>query len=337
MDIVITRAERDELRDVAAFLHDSWKTEYSEIISPYYLGSMTVKERRERLLDRFDKGLSDFFTVRDGGRLIGSAVFGKSFTDSYPDDGEISAIYLHRDYIGKRYGSALLLKIEEALSSKGYTYFVLDVLTANTRAVSFYQRHGYVKVLDTSIKLGAHSYPLSVFRKRNPVSIRRETPGDRDAVYEVTKAAFAGAEHSDEDEHGILEPLRNGEGFVPELSLVAELGGRIVGHIMFVETTAGGRRALILAIVSVSPEFQRHGIGGALVHAGHEAAKALGFSFCLVVGHENYYPRFGYEPISAHSITFPFEVPDGCAMVKFLDESGRSVSGAVQFPPELMP
>ena len=335
--IKINLAKREELYEIAAFLHDSWRTEYSDIILSDFLDSMTIKERYEGLLNRFDKKLSDFFTVRDGDKLIGAAVFGNSFTDGYPDDGEISAIYLHHDYIGKGHGSTLLVKIEEALSYKGYSYFVLDVLTENTRAVSFYKKHGYEKVDDTSIKLGENSYPLSVFRKKNPLSIRQEVPDDYAAVYALTKAAFAGMEHSEGNEHDILEPLRKKVGFIPALSLVAELNEHIVGHIMFIETTVGGHRALILSIVSVLPEFQRHGVGGVLVCEGHRVAKALGFSFCVVVGHENYYPRFGYEAIGKYDITFPFEAPDECMMVKFLDESGKSVRGAAEFPPELMP
>jgi len=102
----------------------------------------------------------------DKDKLIGASVFGKSFTDGYPDDGEISAIYLQHDYIGKGHGHALFTKIEEALSAKKYTHFVLDVLSENIRAVSFYQKHGYETVDDRSIKLGDRDYPLTVFRKK---------------------------------------------------------------------------------------------------------------------------------------------------------------------------
>ena len=104
--------------------------------------------------------------MRCCGKLIGAAVFGKSFTDGYPNDGEVSAIYLHHNYIGKGYGHELFIKIEESLAEKGYINFVLDVLTDNICAVKFYQKHGYKKVDERSIKLGNIEYPLTVFRKK---------------------------------------------------------------------------------------------------------------------------------------------------------------------------
>jgi len=161
-------AKREELYDISEFLNDCWKATYSQIVDPDYLDSLSVTERYERVLARFDDGISDFYICRDGDSIIGAAVFGKSFTDGYLDDGEISAIYMRYDYIGKGYGHELFAKVEEALSAKGYSYFVLDVLIGNTRAVSFYHKHGYEHVDDRTIKLGEHDYPLAVFRKKNP-------------------------------------------------------------------------------------------------------------------------------------------------------------------------
>jgi len=163
----ITYATRDEIFEIAAFLDACWKAEYSKIVAPDFLGELSVNKRHEMLLARFDEGTSAFLIMRDGERMIGASVFGKSFTEGYPEDGEISAIYLHHDYIGKGYGHALFTKIEQALTVKGYSHFVLDVLSANTRAVSFYEKHGYEKVDERSITLGAHDYPLTVFRKKN--------------------------------------------------------------------------------------------------------------------------------------------------------------------------
>ena len=163
----ITYATRDEIFEVAAFLDACWKAEYSKIVAPDFLGDLSVDKRHEKLSARFDEGTSAFLIMRDGERMIGASVFGKSFTEGYLEDGEISAIYLHHDYIGKGYGHALFTKIERDLAAKGYSHFVLDVLSANTRAVSFYEKHGYEKVDERSITLGAHDYPLTVFRKKN--------------------------------------------------------------------------------------------------------------------------------------------------------------------------
>jgi len=168
------------------------------------------------------------------------------------------------------------------------------------------------------------------------ILIRPERPADYAAIYALTEAAFADMEHGDGDEQEIVGKLRRRAGFRPELSLVAELDGAIVGHVLFTEITVGNSPALCVGPISVLPHLQGQGIGAALMQAGHEAARVLGFSLCVLVGHEDYYPRFGYEPIGQHGITFPFDAPDACKMVKFLDERGESVRGIAIFPPELM-
>lgn len=163
----IISATREELYEIAAFLNNCWKTEYSKIISPDYLDAMNTDARYDRLLERFDKKTSNFLVMRDSDRLIGVAIFGKSCIDNYPYDGEITSVYLHHDYIGRGYGHTLFTKAETELSAQKYTYFILDVFSDNLRAISFYQKHGYEKVAEKSIKLGEKDYPLSVFRKKH--------------------------------------------------------------------------------------------------------------------------------------------------------------------------
>jgi ribosomal protein S18 acetylase RimI-like enzyme len=165
----IVNTTREELYEVAAFLDDCWRTEYRGIISADYLAAMSASDRHEKLLARFDETASDFLVVRDAGRLVGVAIFGKSYTDGYPDDGEISAIYLHHDYIGKGHGHALFAEVEAALAARGYGNFVLDVLSENTRAAAFYKKHGYENVAERTIRLGEQDYPLTVFRKTHRI------------------------------------------------------------------------------------------------------------------------------------------------------------------------
>ena len=165
--IQIRHALRNDIYDIAVFLHNSWRAEYRLIISLDYLDALSVEERHTGLLKRYDDNASEFLMMFDGNKLIGAAVFGNSFTEGYAADGEISAIYLHSEYIGKGYGHRLFVKTEQLLHNKGYQYFALDLLADNTRALDFYLKHGYRKVADRKLKLGEKEYPIAVLRKKN--------------------------------------------------------------------------------------------------------------------------------------------------------------------------
>ena len=106
--------------------------------------------------------------------------------------------------------------------------------------------------------------------------IRKEEPKDYDIVYSVVKAAFKRAEHSDGNEQDLVNALRKGDAFIPDLSLVAEMDGKIVGHIMFTRAKVEENTVLALAPLSVLPKYQRRGIGVSLINAGHKIAKELG-------------------------------------------------------------
>lgn len=164
--------------------------------------------------------------------------------------------------------------------------------------------------------------------------IRRETSNDYEKVYYVVKQAFAYAEHSDGNEQDLVEALRESSAFIPQLSLVAEIDGKIVGHILFTEAKVGSDIVLVLAPLSVLPEFQKQGVGAALIRKGHETGKELGYEYSLVLGSEKYYPRFGYLP----AIQFGIEIPEGMPSVNFmaiqLQEHARPINGAVTYAKE---
>ena len=167
--IQIRQAGRDDIFRISTFLDDCWKTAYRGIISDAYLDTLPNEERNKGRLQRFDEGGTDFLMMFDDDELIGAAVFGKSFTEGYEDDGEVSAIYLREDCIGKGYGHQLYMSIERALSAKDYNNFVLDVFKDNVRAIRFYQTHGYEIVDDRSIIFGGIDYPFIIMRKMNEV------------------------------------------------------------------------------------------------------------------------------------------------------------------------
>lgn len=169
----------------------------------------------------------------------------------------------------------------------------------------------------------------------NNLIIRKEHENDYNQVYKVVKMAFENEVFSDKDEHNLVERLRSSVTFVPELSMVAEIDGKVIGHILFTEITIGGEIALALAPLSVMPDYQGLGIGAKLINAGHEVAGSLGYKAVVLLGHEGYYPKFGYVKASLYGIKAPFDVPDENYMVFVIDEySMEKINGVVEYAPE---
>lgn len=167
------------------------------------------------------------------------------------------------------------------------------------------------------------------------IIIRQETTDDMNEVYHVVEKAFENAEHSDHDEHHLVNRLRGSSNFIPELSLVAEYNGSIVGHILFTEITVGDDTLIALAPVAVLPEMQNKGIGKRLIIEGHNIASKLGYRGSVVLGHASYYPKFGYKKASQYGITAPFEVSDDNFMALELINGGLSgVQGVVEYAKE---
>lgn len=164
--------------------------------------------------------------------------------------------------------------------------------------------------------------------------IRQETCKDYDEVYSLVKTSFASAEHSQGNEQDLVAALRKSDAFVPELSLVAEIDGKIAGHILFTKAKVGSDAALVLAPLSVLPGQRNKGVGGALINAGHTVAKGLGYRYSLVLGSETYYPRFGYLSAEQMGIEVPGNMPSVNFMAIRLHADAKPVSGAVSFAKE---
>ncbi len=132
----------------------------------------------------------------------------------------------------------------------------------------------------------------------NPgIVIRDETDADIGAITEATIAAFKTLEISNHTEQFIIEALRAAKALT--VSLVAELDGRVIGHIAFSPVTIsdGTRTWYGLGPVSVSPEYQRKGVGKALIQEGLCRLKNLNAQGCCVVGHPEYYRKFGFQNV----------------------------------------
>ena len=164
------------------------------------------------------------------------------------------------------------------------------------------------------------------------MKIRQEERKDHKEVYKLIKEAFATAEHADGNEQDLAEALRKSRAFVPELSLVAEEDGEIIGHILFTEAKVGEDRVLALAPLSVKPGYQRQGVGAALIRQGHKIAGELGYSWSLVLGSD--YPKFGYVPAEKVGIQVPEGFPSPNFMAARLREEAAPVKGEVVYAQE---
>ena len=130
------------------------------------------------------------------------------------------------------------------------------------------------------------------------IVIRNETDADVGMISEVTIAAFKTLEISNHTEQFIIEALRAAKALT--VSLVAEMDGRIIGHIAFspVNISDGTRNWYGLGPVSVLPEYQRKGIGKALIQEGLSQLKELNAQGCCLVGHPDYYKKLGFKNLS---------------------------------------
>lgn len=164
--------------------------------------------------------------------------------------------------------------------------------------------------------------------------IRREEEKDYEIVYSLIKNAFDSAQHADGNEQDLVKALRKGEAFIPELSLVAEIDKKIVGHIMFTKAKVENTVVLALAPLSVLPDYQRKGIGTALIREGHKIAAELGYGYSIVLGDEKYYSRTGYLPADNFGIKPPFEVPRENFMAYKIDKNAPHIKGTIRYAKE---
>lgn len=173
------------------------------------------------------------------------------------------------------------------------------------------------------------------------ISVRQENPLDAAVVSKVIQRAYERVSFSNHREHLMVNRLRASPTYIPQLSLLAEIAGEVVGHVLLTRITIRdgetSHPSLALAPLSVTPEFQRQGVGSALIREAHRRARQLGFRSIIVVGIEGYYPKFGYVPLGLYPIKVPFEVrPENCAIVSLSDVGLSGLRGIIEYAPEWM-
>ena len=162
--------------------------------------------------------------------------------------------------------------------------------------------------------------------------IRREQPQDVAEISEVNRQAFGR-----EQEAAVVDKLRENCNHI--ISLVALAEDKVVGHILFspavIEWENGSLAGSGLAPLAVLPDCQRQGIGSGLVRAGIAEVREAACPFVIVIGHPEYYPRFGFETARKFGIRSEWEVPDEPFMILILDKKAmKDVSGVAKYRPE---
>jgi predicted N-acetyltransferase YhbS len=158
--------------------------------------------------------------------------------------------------------------------------------------------------------------------------LRQEQEADFPGIYELVQTAFQTARVSSGDEQNFVNRLRGGGNYIPELALVAEAGGKLLGHIMLtrtsVETASGPQPMLLLGPLAVRLERRSQGLGAQLVQEALRRAKALGHGAVILVGDPAYYSRFGFKSANHFGISNTNGIPDDNVLASEL------VPGALQ-------
>lgn len=164
------------------------------------------------------------------------------------------------------------------------------------------------------------------------IRIREEQLQDIEAISELNVRTFGQIQEAE-----LVDKLR--QNCSDLLSLVAVMQDQVVGHILFspasIESLERTVQGMALAPMAVLPEFQRQGIGSALVRTGIEKLRERQCPFIIVLGHAEYYPRFGFDPASNYGIQSEWEVPDDAFMILVLNEADMNgISGVAKYGPE---
>ena len=167
------------------------------------------------------------------------------------------------------------------------------------------------------------------------ITVRTESPEDVRAIDVVHVSAFGG-----EAEAQLVAVVRESKSFIPELSLVAEVGERIAGHILLFHAHLDrqGKHVEVLALapMSVVPSQSHRGIGSTLLEAALAKAASLGHKAVVVIGHPDYYRRFGFEHASKWNIHCSLPVPDDSITAKELVSGALDGGGLLVYPPEFI-
>ncbi len=266
----------------------------------------------------------DVFVAEDGARIVGFGVLDAN-------DRSVRAVYVHPDAGRRGVGRALLgvLETTARLRSPGRVH-----LDSSLNAVPFYLAAGWSREGATTHALAPGRDIACVVMTKAlaalAVVVRQETPADADAIRAVNEAAFG------RDGESLLVDRLRGVGALA-LSLVAVLDGAVAGHLALSPVTIDGARGAPLGLgpMAVLPAYQCSGIGSRLVEEGLARARERGHDAVVVLGHRDFYPRFGFVPASRFGLRYGDGVPDEAFMAAELVPGAlESATGVVRYRSE---
>ncbi len=166
--------------------------------------------------------------------------------------------------------------------------------------------------------------------------IKKETVEDFSQIYDLVKVAFQTAKVSNGKEQDFVNQLRNSGNYIPELALVAEEDGQMIGHIMLTKTyVVNGNithETLLLAPISVVLAYRNRGVGSAIIKESFARAKTLGYSSIFLVGNPAYYHRFGFRATVDFGIKNTNDIPDEYVMAcELIPNALQSIGGTISF------
>jgi len=310
--------------------------EYKETAINYFASKWSVP--REVYADSIEHAivspnpLPQWYLLEKDGKIIGSAgLITNDFIsrmDLYP---WACGLFIEEEYRGNAYGSLLLERAKRDSRKAGFEHVYLC-----TDHIGFYERYGFEYIGQGYHPWGEESriYGISLEQSAD-FTIRQENEKDLDAIYQLIRTAFRTANVKDGDEQDFAAGLRNSERYIPELALVAEQQGKLIGHIMLTRnyvTQPDGSKypALLLAPVSVLLEYRDIGIGSALINESCRLAREMGYKAIFLVGDPAYYSRFGFVQTSTFHIYPAMDIPAQFVQVKELTPGAlKGVEGAV--------
>lgn len=253
--------------------------------------------------------------------------------DLYP---WICALYIEEQYRGNAYSSLLIEKAKIDAAKAGFKKLYLC-----TYHIGFYEKIGFEYI-------GQGYHPWNEESRIYQISVdgilvcpdfivRPEVEKDHEEVYNLIRTAFKTANVKDGDEQDYAKNLRESEKYIPELSLVAESNGKLIGHIMLTRIMVQKPDdtqfdALLVAPLSVLLEYRDKGIGSTLMKEGLMKATELGYTSAFLAGDPDYYKRFGFISTSEYNILNVNDIPNQFVMVKELVPGGlKDISGKIDF------